>query len=352
MRLGTSRPKKLWLIGMERDPCQIKCSTLKKSTFNVRFMDLPRRFTYGPQWRQVGLFWAVVVALLVLAGVHWISLPVAVIFGIIPLGAALTGTLRRMFRPRFLELEPDALLLPIGRFQQEITRIGYADIEHTVNFAHPQMPFLKLQTKGRTLTISRILLPDMASYVAIKDFILSRVSPAAKVPPGQDQPVEAGKYGFQCSYEGNGAIFASNGTLLWRCKTLHSGKPRYPYGFFRLPDFVVSDPTGQEWLRVKVVHKLALAQFVMIQNGQPACTLRQRSLFRNKYALNFANGQKWVFRMPLFTVLFAGQSETGAKVRARMRGHNVWYVQLEPAGDNPQLVAALAFIHRERLRFN
>jgi hypothetical protein len=54
----------------------------------------------------------------------------------------------------------------------------------------------------------------------------------------------------------------------------------------------------------------------------------------------------------LFTVSFGGWSEAGEKIRVRIRTHNIWYVLIDTNVDSPQLVAALAFIHRERLRFN
>jgi hypothetical protein len=54
----------------------------------------------------------------------------------------------------------------------------------------------------------------------------------------------------------------------------------------------------------------------------------------------------------LFTVYFRGWSETGEAIRARLWTHNVWYVAVDIKADSPQLMAALAFIHRERLRCN
>lgn len=192
-----------------------------------------------------------------------------------------------------------------------------------------------------------MMMQDMASYVAVRDFVKSHFTQKEKTI----QPIEAGKYCFKCSYEGNGEIYNSNGEILWRFKTLHK-RPHYPYGFFRLPDFVIYDKTDKEIFRIKLEHKLALAQFVMLENGLPICTINQRSILRNKLTLNFANGQKWIFRMPLFTVRFGGLSETGEKILVGVRTHNIWYVSIDANIDSPQLVAALAFIHRERLRFN
>jgi hypothetical protein len=90
----------------------------------------------------------------------------------------------------------------------------------------------------------------------------------------------------------------------------------------------------------------------MVENGSPICTIKLRSILRNKYSFDFANGQRWVFRVPLFTVNFSGVSETGEKIRVRLRSHNIWYVIIDAKADNPKLVAVLAFIHRERLRIN
>jgi len=90
----------------------------------------------------------------------------------------------------------------------------------------------------------------------------------------------------------------------------------------------------------------------MLENGLPVCTINQRSFLRNKFTLNFTSGQKWVFRMPLFTVKFGGMSETGERIRVRFWSHNIWYVMIDTKADSAQLAVALAFIHRERLRFN
>ena len=90
----------------------------------------------------------------------------------------------------------------------------------------------------------------------------------------------------------------------------------------------------------------------MLENGLPICTINQRSILRNKFTLNFTNGRKWVFKMPLFTVNFRGCSEAGEKIRVRFRSHNIWHVLIDTKADGAQLAVALAFIHRARLRFN
>jgi len=305
-------------------------------------MDLPCRFTYGPQWRQIAIMFVLGVAIIALAGRKSFGFGLAL--GFLPLSFALLGAARRLFLPRFLELEQDAVTIPKGR---QSIKILYAGIEQTSEVRRGRMTTTYLRTKERAFEITSILLPNMASYVAVRDFINSRVTPKERTV----QPIEAGKYCFRCRYEGNGEIYNSNGEVIWRFKTLHK-RPHYPYGFFRLPDFVVYDKTDKEVFRIKLECKLALSQFVMLENGLAICTINQRSILRNKFTLNFANGQKWIFRMPLFTARFGGLSETGEKIRVGVRTHNIWYVSIDASADNPQLVATLAFIHRERLRFN
>ena len=315
-------------------------------------MDLPRQFQYGPQWRIIFYLFTAGISLLALAIFHLVSRGAGVALSIFPLGVALIATARRLFFPRFIELRQDTLLVCTGFLQVQVTEIPYPDIENGWEVVRGRMNVLNLRTKERTIEINSILLPNMASYVAVRDFLKSRFTQKEQAH-GQRQPSEAGKYCFKCSYEGNGEIYDSNGEILWRVKTKHfNARPRYPYGFFRLPDFVVYDKTDTELFIVKREPKLALAQFVIVEKGRPVCTIRLRSILRNKYTLDFVNGQKWVFRMPLFTVIFRGFSEAGEEIRVRLWSHNIWYVLIDTKADNPQLVAAFAFIHRERLRFN
>lgn len=288
-----------------------------------------------------------VLGAVILALVGRKSLAFGIAFGFLPLSFALMGIVRRLFLPRFLELRQDTVSISTGFYQAKVKEILYADIEQTSEIRRGRMTTFYMLTKERPFEINSILLPDRASYIVVRDFITSRISPKEKVVP----PIEAGKYCFRCSYEGSGEIYDSNGGILWRFKTLHK-RPHYPYGLFRLPDFVVHDRSDKELFRIKLERKWSLGQFVMLEAGLPVCTINQRSFLRNKFTLNFSNGQKWVFRMPLFTVRFSGLSETGEKIRVGVRTHNIWYVSIDANADSPQLVAALAFIHRERLRFN
>jgi hypothetical protein len=309
-------------------------------------------FCYGPQWRKIVWLFALGFTAVSLALLRVITHGLGAALAIVPLGFALVATLRRLLFPRFIELGQDSLTVCAGFLQTRTRRIAYAEIQEACEAATGKLRVLALKTKAGKIEISSILMPDMASYVLVRDFVTSQI-PQPPTPAGPLPPSERGKYCFECSYEGNGEIYDSNGEILWHARTLHRRRfLPYPFGFFRLPDFVVYDQANLELFRVKRERKWPRARFLMVGNGAPICTIRQRSVLLNKYTLEFADGQHWTFRMPLFTVDFGGSSQAGETIRVRLWSHNVWYVFIEPTADRPQLAAALAFIHRERLRCN
>ena len=324
---------------------QIRLDGVNTSVYGLR-MDSPRRFAYGPQWRQLVAMFAVGVTLLAFVG--RISFGWGAVLGFLPLTFALIGTLRRLAFPGFVELGPDTLSISTGFFQARVRGIGYADVEQTSEqVISSRMSVLRLRTRERTFEINSILLPSRTDFYAVRDFVNARVQPKERPAP----LAEAGKYCIHCAYEGKGEIYNSIGQVVWRFKTLHR-RPHYPYGIFRLPDFVVLDPAEKEVFRIKLERRWSLGQFALNENGRRIGTLRQRSFLRNKFTLHFASGQQWVFRLPLFSVRFGGVSGTGENIRMRVQGHKVWWVIMDPAMDTPPLVAAVAFIHREHLRLN
>ncbi len=313
-------------------------------------MESPSRFSYGPPWRLILFCFGLGIGLLVLGSVHVISTELPLPYTPLPLAVARIGGLLRIKLPRYIETGEDALSVCSGFFQARITRIPYTGIEDTWEVARPGWSVLYVRTHDRKFEINSRLLPDMASYVAVRDFVRSHVTPREKP---QAKLAERGKYAFRCSYEGDGEIHASTGKILYRVRTEHlNGQPRYPHRFFRLPDFVVADTAGEELFMVKRRRNWRLAEFIMVEIGSPVCTIKQRSILLNRYRLAFTDGQQWTFHMPLFTVMFKGASKGGDAVRVRLWSHNVWYVAIDSEADDLRLIAALAFIHRERLRCN
>jgi len=308
-------------------------------------MDLPIQFPYGPRLKTLLGCYAVGILLCAIS-ICWRAFWIFGLMGLVPLSVALAGTFRRVTLRPYLAFKEDKFVIHRGR--GVTTEIAYSGIQKIHEATHGRMRVLKLQTRERSIEINSALLPDDASFETIRDYLKERVTPQptlkAKIP---------GAYACQCNYEGNGAIYDSNGELLWRFETLHFERPHYPYGVIRIPDFVVCDKDGRKIFQVGPERQWMLrARFVMTRDGSPVCAIQLRSIFRNKYTLEFANGEKWVYRMPLFSVNFGGASENGGKIRVRVRGHNIWLMFFDPEHDRPEVVSAIAFLHRERLRFN
>jgi len=88
---------------------------------------------------------------------------------------ALLFALLRIVKPRYLVVEKDALLLPGHLFQREPTRIAYADIQELSEDHVFRQTLLNITVQGRRHGLLASLLPDEASYIAIRDFLRSQV---------------------------------------------------------------------------------------------------------------------------------------------------------------------------------
>ena len=161
---------------------------------------------------------------------------------------------------------------------------------------------------------------------------------------------ETNEYGFRCNSDGSGEIYNRDNKVLWRFRTQHrNNRMAFFYSLFRLlPDFVFYDTTEQELLTIRCEERYPLTRFVMVEKGSAVCTIQQKSILQNKYIIEFNDGDRWVFHLPLFTVFYKGVSENGEEVQVRMEHHHTWYVKISSSSDNLRLVAALALIHRER----
>lgn len=86
---------------------------------------------------------------------------------------AILLTLRRIASPQTLELGTDALFLPHGRFQRQISRIAYADIQSVSEFQVSGQTFLYVTASGLRYTITASLFPDMETYSSVREFLVS-----------------------------------------------------------------------------------------------------------------------------------------------------------------------------------
>ena len=163
-------------------------------------------------------------------------------------------------------------------------------------------------------------------------------------------PADYKDYRLESSWEGNGQIYDGEHKPLWRYKSVGRASDSSVYGFFRLPPFVVEDLEGHELLVFKRIKRFPFAVYEVKEGNQLVGTIRQRTFLFTSYLLEFENGFRCTFSMPLFTVWFKGTSETGGRILIRLWQHRIWFVRLDSTINSFHLIAAIAFLHRERLR--
>ena len=164
------------------------------------------------------------------------------------------------------------------------------------------------------------------------------------------QAPEYKDYRFDSSWEGNGQISDEKSKPLWRYLSPGRFSNSSFYGFFRLPVFVVEDLEGHELLSFRRIKRFPFGVYQIKEGNRLIGAIRQGAFLFTKYHIEFESGLRCTFCLPLFTVWFRGKTETGERILVRLWGHRTWFVRLDPKINNFQLLAAIAFIHRERLR--
>jgi len=158
-------------------------------------MELPSRFPYNPKWWTILACFVFFGACSAVMAYKAINNSVGLILnGVITLGPtgatafywvisalgagfvvlALLLTARRISSPQVLELGTEALLLPHGRFQKQTSRIAYSDIQAVSEVDVSGQKFLYVTAGGLRFTVTASLFPDTASYIAVRDFLVSR----------------------------------------------------------------------------------------------------------------------------------------------------------------------------------
>lgn len=99
----------------------------------------------------------------------WFSL-----LGVIPIGWALIIGVRRILVDRYLVVDNDSMVLPIGPLQMGTAKIEYASIRRV--WRHYIRPYeyrfvLKVATEEQAFKILPSFLPDNESYRALEEFL-------------------------------------------------------------------------------------------------------------------------------------------------------------------------------------
>jgi hypothetical protein len=120
--------------------------------------------------------------------------------------------------------------------------------------------------------------------------------------------------------------------------------------FLSSPRVRVLDADGREQGIIRSEGLVPCVRYAMRRNGELAWKLSVRSIVRKRHVLELANGDSWTFDTPFFW----WQNLTGTAFGApRLFGglvvptKRVWAIWIEPGRDTCDLLAAVAFLHRQ-----
>lgn len=122
-------------------------------------------------------------------------------------------------------------------------------------------------------------------------------------------------------------------------------------GLLRRPDFIFEDSDGREVLRIVRETGSFSSAFSILQDGERIGSLTREGLLPLHYSIEFDAGGRWSFDLPLFRIPYGGTERGGGRFVLRLESELVWFVKFDQGYDSVPLIAAVAFIHCERLRF-
>lgn len=132
----------------------------------------------------------------------------------------------------------------------------------------------------------------------------------------------------------------SPGTLCLRLE------PQYRYS----PRVRVLDAGGREVGTIRPAGLVPGVRYVMSRNGNPVWTLSVRSIVRKRHALVMVDGDGWAFYTPFIWWYGLMGTILGVPSLLGTVGPNwwgVWQMWIEPGRDTSDLLAAIAFMHRQ-----
>jgi len=149
----------------------------------------------------------------------------------------------------------------------------------------------------------------------------------------------------------HGEVRDEQGNLRWRYAPRANPSGRSVGNPLNKPDFVVAEPDGNDGTIIRRVSFIP-STFDIVEAGGVIGTIRMLSMFRNAYSIS-VGPNTWTFRMPLFRVLFFGESVAGFEIWVQVGpSEREWSILIKPGLAQRSLVAALAFIHNERYYYS
>lgn len=157
------------------------------------------------------------------------------------------------------------------------------------------------------------------------------------------------EYGFRCTTDGNGEIFNHTGQVRWRFRTKRRNGI-LGYMFLDFSEFLFSIEPENWSICIISSQTLLKKTFFMSDHGASVCEIRRLGLLAKTYEIKFNSGAIWHIHIPLFSRFYEGVSNSGARINIQLLRHDTWHVRIFSDCEDIRLLAALAFIHRDRQR--
>ena len=129
-----------------------------------------------------------------------------------------------------------------------------------------------------------------------------------------------------------------------------SEKPGKPFVHLesRARSVYVLDPNQQERGIIRSEGLVPAVKYVMRRNDDAVWELSVRSVVRKRHTLRQFVGDQWTFNTPFFWWQhLSGTVSSAVKLVGRVGPtKRLWFMKLEPGCDTPEVLAALAFLHR------
>ena len=115
----------------------------------------------------------------------------------------------------------------------------------------------------------------------------------------------------------------------------------------------VLDADGREEGVIRSEGFVPGVRYVMRRSGTPVWVLSVRSIVRKRHILELAGGETWTFDTPFFWWQHLTGTTCGVARLLGYVGHTkrFWLMWLEPGRDTHDLLAAVAFMHRQWWRW-
>jgi len=175
-------------------------------------------------------------------------------------------------------------------------------------------------------------------------------------PPNEEECALGSKYALVMPIDMSalmtvrGEIYRESDELYWRWRLQRwPGANADRAARLWRPTFVVSTPDGGEKFRIRRSSWFP-STFEILEDGGLAGTIRLRSPLRNRYAIRICDGSLWNFHMPLYTGRLYCESDAGGRLWGVMGpSESQWNLLMAPGSDDARVVAAMAFLHYQRM---